>query len=47
MNDQPKIPKVPKALEDIADAVLAYRPKPRSVPAKSRKRGAAKIAKEK
>jgi hypothetical protein len=45
MTDQPKIPKLPKALEDIADTVLAYRPKPKSAPAEKRKRRAAKIAK--
>ena len=45
MTDQPKIPKLPKAVEDFADAVLRYRPKPKSAPAKKRKRRAAKIAK--
>jgi hypothetical protein len=42
MTDQPNIPKVPKALEKLADVVLAYRPKPKSAPAKKRKRWAAK-----
>ena len=36
-------PKVPKALNAIADVVLAYRPKPKSKPAKSRKRRARKM----
>jgi hypothetical protein len=36
-----------KALDQIADIVLAFRPKPRSKPARRRKRRAAKIAKEK
>jgi len=34
------------ALDKIADAVLAYRPKPKSKPAKARKRRAAKLAKK-
>jgi hypothetical protein len=38
---------VPKVLDEIAGVVLAYRPKPKSAPAKRRKRRAAKIAKEK
>jgi hypothetical protein len=46
MNEQPKIPKLPKAVEDFADTVLRYKPKPRSAPARKRKRRAAKIAKE-
>jgi hypothetical protein len=37
---------VPKALDAIADVVLAYRPKPKSKPAKKRKKRALKIAKE-
>lgn len=45
MSEQPKIPKLPKAVEDFADTVLRYRPKPKSEPAKKRKRRAAKIAK--
>ncbi len=40
----PKPPKTPKVLDAIADAVLAYRPKPKSKPAKKRRRRAAKIA---
>jgi hypothetical protein len=32
----------PKALDAIVDVVLAYKPKPRSKPAKMRKRRAAK-----
>jgi hypothetical protein len=46
MTDQQKIPKLPKALEDFADTVLRYRPKPKSEPAKKRKRRAAKVARE-
>jgi len=37
--------KLPKALDAIADVVLAYKPKPKSKPAKRRKRRAAQIAK--
>jgi hypothetical protein len=36
---------VPKALDAIADVVLTYKPKPKTKPAKKRKRLAAKIAK--
>ena len=39
-------PRILKALDAIADKVLAYRPKPKTKPAKKRKRRAAKIAKE-
>ena len=39
-----KAPQSPKALDAIADAVLAYRPTPKSKPAKKRVRRA-KIAK--
>ncbi len=39
-------PKVPKELDAIADVVLAYKSKPKTKPAKKRKRRAAKIAKE-
>jgi hypothetical protein len=35
---------VPKALDAIADAVLAYRPKPKSKPAKKRRKMAKKLA---
>jgi hypothetical protein len=42
-----KGPKTPKALDAIADIVLAYKPKPKSKPGKKRKKRAAKIAKEK
>lgn len=42
----PKPPETPKALNAIADAVLAYKPKPKSKPAKKRRRKAAKIARE-
>lgn len=44
MTDQPKIPKLPKSVEDFADTVLRYRPKPKSEPAKKRRRRAKKIA---
>jgi hypothetical protein len=36
---------VPKTLDAIADVVLAYKPKPKTKPAKKRKKRAAKIAK--
>jgi len=36
----------PKAIAAATDAVLAYRPKPKSEPAKARKRLAAKNAKK-
>jgi hypothetical protein len=36
-----------KALDAIADIVLAFRPKPKSRPARRRKRRAAKLAKAK
>lgn len=39
-------PKVPAALDAIADVVLRYRPKPTSDAAKKRKRKARKAAKE-
>lgn len=35
-----------KAMDAVADKVLAYRPKPKSAPAKRRKRRKAKIAKK-
>jgi hypothetical protein len=35
----------PKALDAIADVVLAYKPNPKSKPAKKRKKLAAKMAK--
>lgn len=38
--------KPPKALDAIADVVLAYRPKPKTKPAKKRLRKRRKIAKE-
>jgi hypothetical protein len=47
MTDQPQPPKLPKALEDFADTVLAYHPKLKSKPAKARKRRAAKTVKSK
>jgi hypothetical protein len=36
-------PEPPKELDALADVILAYRPKPRSKPAKKRKRRKAKI----
>ena len=39
-------PKTPKALDAIADIVLAYKPKPKTKPGKKRKKRAAQIAKE-
>ena len=42
MSDRPK---APKELDAIADVVLAYKPKPKSEPAKKRKNKAKKIAK--
>ena len=38
-------PLTPKAFEAIVDIVLAYKPKPKSKPAKKRKKRAAKLAK--
>lgn len=35
----------PRALDAIVDKVLAYRPKPKTKPARRRKRQAAKLAK--
>lgn len=37
---------VPKALDVIADIVLAYKPKPKTKGAKKRKKRAARLAKE-
>jgi hypothetical protein len=42
-----KKPKPPKILDAMVSVVLAYRPKPKSKPAKKRKKRAAKIAREK
>jgi hypothetical protein len=39
--------KTPKALDAIVDKVLRYKPKPKSKPAKRRKRRATKIHREK
>jgi hypothetical protein len=45
---KPTLPEnVPKALDAMADVVLAYKPKAKTNPAKKRKKRAAKIAKEK
>jgi hypothetical protein len=38
---------VPKALDAIADVVLAYKPKPKTKSAKKRKKRVAKIARQK
>jgi hypothetical protein len=37
---------VPKALDAIADIVLAYKPKAKTKPAKKRKKRAAKVARD-
>ncbi len=39
--------KPPKVLDQIADVVLAYRPKPKSEPAKKRQRRRKRLAKKK
>jgi hypothetical protein len=45
---KPTLPEnVPKALDAIADVVLAYKPKAKTKGAKKRKRHAARLAKEK
>lgn len=41
-----KPPKAPPALDLIADKVLAYRPKPKSAPAKKRARQKKKLERE-
>jgi hypothetical protein len=41
-----KTSKPPKALDAIADVVLRYRPKPKSEPAKQRRKKRRKIEKE-
>lgn len=41
-----KPPEAPPALDVIADKVLAYRPKPKSAPAKKRARRKKKIQRE-
>ncbi len=41
-----KKPKIPKGLDAIADVVLAYRPKPKTKPAKKRQRASKRIQKE-
>jgi hypothetical protein len=43
MTDQPK---PPPELDAMARKVLSYKPRPKSKPAKARKRRAAKIARE-
>ena len=42
---KPKPEEAPKELDAIADVVLAYKPKPKTKPAKRRKKRAAKIVK--
>jgi hypothetical protein len=42
---KPVPPQPPKALDAIADVVLAYRPKPKTKPGKKRKKRADKLAK--
>jgi hypothetical protein len=42
---EPPSQKALKALDAIVDKVLAYKPKPKTKPAKKRKKRAAKIAK--
>jgi len=37
-------PRIPKVLDAVVDKVLAYKPKPKTKPAKKRKRRASKIA---
>ena len=44
---KPTTENVPKALDAIADVVLAYKPKPRTKPAKKRKKKALEIARKK
>jgi hypothetical protein len=44
---EPPSQKPPKVLDAMVDVVLAYKPKPKTKPAKKRKKRAAKIAKEK
>ena len=39
-------PKPPKALDAMVRVVFAYRPKPKTLPARRRKRRAAKLQKE-
>lgn len=39
--------KTPKVLDAIADKVLRYRPKPKTTPARRRKRAAVKLMKDK
>lgn len=43
---KPKPQKPPKALDAIADIVLAYRPKPKTKPARKRQRTRRKIEAE-
>ena len=41
-----KKPKTPKVLDAAVDVVLAYRPKPKTKPARKRKRKARKLLRE-
>jgi hypothetical protein len=43
---EPSSPKPPKALDAIVDVVLAYKAKPKTTKAKSRKKKANKVANE-
>lgn len=45
MTTKPAPQKPPKALDAIADVILAYRPKPKTKPARKRQRIRRKIAK--
>jgi hypothetical protein len=44
---KPEPQKTPKELDAIADVVLAYRPKPKSKPARKRQRARRKLEKAK
>lgn len=43
---EPHPPKTPKALNAIADAVVSYKPKPKTAATKKRRRKATKIARQ-
>jgi hypothetical protein len=43
---KPTLQKPPKEFDAIVDMVLAYKPKPKTKPAKKRKKRAAKIARK-
>jgi hypothetical protein len=42
---KPTLENVPKALDAMSDVVLAYKPKPKTKPAKKRKKNAKRLAK--